>query len=58
MGKTGRRTMDREDDGVMQSCGKAVAGPTGEYEKDRKQTDMKRKRVNDGRGRVEAKREK
>lgn len=26
MGKTGRRKMDREDDGVMQSCGKAVVG--------------------------------
>lgn len=29
MGKTGRRKMDREDDGVMQSCGKAVAGLRG-----------------------------
>lgn len=42
MGTTGRRKIDREDDGVVQSCGKAVAG-LGGYEKDRKQTDMKRK---------------
>lgn len=59
VGKTGRRKMDREDDGVMQSCGKAVAGlREGIWEGQKTNRHEEKNGVNDGRGRVEAKREK